>query len=371
MLLEVAKNKAKQFLHAIRWRQAGHNSSNKLTTMKQIIIFAATILGFITTVFAYPISPRPLRQLVIESQYIIIGYVVKVYDKDNNIKTENGRTIFSFGPKVAQIAVLENLQGQIKKDTIEIEFSAAMICPAPDKYSNNTYVISFIDKNESGKFQTHALSYGAKTLTSKEIEIYKNRITEVQKILKIKDENTQFEKTAEWLLKCAENPVTRWEGVAELSMGSAFWHHHFCDEHSFLKTGVTKENSQNFLSKDQKTRYKKVLFTSNKFPEFNALDLVFIDNECDVDNFLLANFKKMKEEEYWVADEFMKRLKYKNESTETSDLLKKFRVLQFDKNKSKELKEIIDKFISLVEKPAADKNIVASRAARKLFTNEY
>lgn len=330
--------------------------------MKHTIILAALILGLITTVFAYPIRQRPLRQLVIESQYIIVGYVVKTYDKENNIQEENGMTVFRFGPKVAQIAVLENLQGQIKKDTIEIEFSTGMICPAPDNYSDSTYVISFLDKNKDEKFETHALSYGSKTLRSEEIKIYKNRISEIQQILKIKDENIQFDKTAEWLLKCAENPVTRWEGVAELSMLSGFWHLHFCDEHSFLKKGVTKESCKNFLSTDQRNRYKKVLFDSNELPEFNAIDLVYKDNESEVDNFLLKKLKKLKEEHYWVANEFMKRLKHKNDPCEMSDLLKKINEVQFDKNKRKELKEIIDKFISLVEKPAANIGVANSAA---------
>lgn len=321
--------------------------------MKHIIIFSAIILGFINNVFAYPICQRPLRQLVIESQYIIVGYVIKIYDKENNIKEINGKTIIRFGPKIAQIAVLENLQGQIKKDTIEIEFNTCMICPEPDRYLDKTYMISFIDKNKDGKFKTHALSYGAKTLKSNEIKIYKKRISEIQQILKIKDENTQFDKTVEWLLKCAENPVTRWEGVTELSSGSVFWNHHFCDEHFFFK-GVTQENCTNFLSSDQKNRYKKVLFTSNELPEFNAVDLVYKDNELEVDEFQLDKLKKLKEEHYWLANEFMKRLKYKNDSAEMTDLLKKFNELRFDKNKSKELKEIIDKFISLVEKPAAN-----------------
>jgi predicted transcriptional regulator len=321
--------------------------------MKHIIIFAAVTLGLISTAFAYPIRPRPLRQLVIESQYIIVGYVIKTYDKENNIKKENGKVAIRFGPKIAQIVVLEILQGQIKKDTIEIEFNTGMICPEPDKYLDNTYVISFIDKDKDEIFQTHALSYGAKTLKLDEIKIYKNRILEIQQLLKIKDENTRFDKTVEWLLKCAENPVTRWEGVAELSLFSAFWSHHFCDEQAFLKKGVTEETCRNFLSKDQKNRYKKVLFTSNELPEFNAVDLVYKDNESEVDDFLLDKLKKIKEEHFWIANEFMKRLKHKNEPAKMSDLLKKFNELQFDKNKRKELKEVIDTFISLVEKPAA------------------
>ena len=108
------------------------------------------------------------------------------------------------------------------------------------------------------------------------------------------------------------------------------------------------------MSKDQKNRYKKALFTSNELPEFDAVDLVYKDNESEVDKYLLDELKKLKEEHYWLANEFIKRLKYKNNSTEMTDLLKKYNELRFEKNKSKELKEIIDKFISLVERPATN-----------------
>lgn len=152
--------------------------------MKITIIFLLTFFGLTSNIFAYPISPRPLRQLVTESQYIIVGYVVKTYDKKKDKD--------DWGTKVARIAVLENLQGKINKDTIEIEFNPNMICPAPDRYFDSTFVISFIDKDKkSGKFYTHALNYGSKTLKKEEIEIYKKRISEIQQILKITNAEQQ------------------------------------------------------------------------------------------------------------------------------------------------------------------------------------
>src|SRR5690554_4227660 len=116
-----------------------------------ILIF----LGLSIDLFAYPISPRPLRKLVMDSEYIIVGYVSKTYDRKKDKD--------DWGTKVAKIAVLERLQGNIKEDTIEISFTPNMICPAPDRYFDSTFVISFINKRD-GKYHTCALSYGAKTL---------------------------------------------------------------------------------------------------------------------------------------------------------------------------------------------------------------
>ncbi|MBX7227433.1 MAG: hypothetical protein K1X55_15470 [Chitinophagales bacterium] len=302
--------------------------------MKTIIIVLLTFFGLTSNVFAYPISPRPLRQLVTESQYIIVGYVVKTFDK----KKDND----DWGSKVARIAVLENLQGKINKDTIEIEFNPYMICPAPDRYFDSTFVISFIDKDKkSGKFYTHALNYGSKTLKKDEIEIYKQRISEIQQILNIKDAEKQRTETVEWLVKCAENETTRWEGTFELSPESNFMSYYSRNERQDFKSVINPE---------QKNRLKNALLTSQEMVDFGLVDLVYKDNETQIDDFLFTKLKNLKEDEYWIADNFMNRLKHKNTSKEMNEIMEEFDKLQFEYDKKDELKKVIEKFIKLLEK---------------------
>lgn len=302
--------------------------------MKITIIFLLTFFGLTSNIFAYPISPRPLRQLVTESQYIIVGYVVKTYDKKKDKD--------DWGTKVARIAVLENLQGKINKDTIEIEFNPNMICPAPDRYFDSTFVISFIDKDKkSGKFYTHALNYGSKTLKKEEIEIYKKRISEIQQILKITNAEQQRTETVEWLVKCAENETTRWEGTFELSPESNFMSYYSQDK---------KQDFKNVLNINQKERLKTALLNSTEMVDFGLVDLVYIGNENQIDDFLFAKLKNLKEEDFWVADNFMNRLKHKNTSKEMDEILKEFDELQFEYEKKDELKKTIENFIKLIEK---------------------
>lgn len=302
--------------------------------MKKTLLFLLTLLGTVSNVFAYPISPRPLRQLVTESQHIIVGYVVKTYDKKKDKD--------DWGSKIARIAVLENLQGKIKNDTIEIEFNPNMICPAPDRYFDSTYVISFIDRDKkSGKFQTHALNYGAKTLKKEDIEIYKQRIKEIQQILTISDTVKQRIETVEWLVKCAENETTRWEGTFELSPESNFMSFYSRNENQDYKSAINKE---------QKERLKKTLLNSNEIIDFGLVDLVYKDNETEIDIFLFSKLKNLNEDEYWIADNFMKRLKHKNTSKEMNEIMEEFEKLQFEYDKKNELKITVQKFIKLIEK---------------------
>ena len=39
-----------------------------------------------------------------------------------------------------------------------------MICPAPARYTKGRAVLAFLDRQESGEYRTHALSYGANDL---------------------------------------------------------------------------------------------------------------------------------------------------------------------------------------------------------------
>ncbi len=304
--------------------------------MRPIILLLLTILSLTSNkLLAYPISPRPLRQLVLESPYIIVGFVVKTYE----LKDEKDERSYS---RIAKIAVIENLQGQLKYDTIEVVFTPGMICPSPDRYVDSTFVISFIERDKkSGRFYTHALSYGAKTLEKAEIEIYKSRISEIQQILKIKDQKLQIKETVEWLVKCAENETTRWEGTYELSPESNFMSYYSRSKNEDFKINLTPE---------QKERLKKALLSSTGFIDFGLVDLVYRENEEEIDKFLLSELKALDSNYYWIADSFMDRLKHKNNSTEMENLLVRFGKIQFEYDKQNEIKTIISEFISLVDK---------------------
>jgi hypothetical protein len=294
-----------------------------------ILIF----LGFSIDIIAYPISPRPLRKLVMESEYIIVGFVSKIYDKK---KEKN-----NWDTKVAKIEILERLQGNIKENTIEISFNPNMICPSPDQYYDSTFVISFLNKID-GKYYTCALSYGAKTLKQNEIEIYKQRILEIQSLLKIKDKNKQYQEIVEWLVKCAENETTRWEGVFELSPESGFMSYYSEDK---------IEGYKDVLSKTQNERLKIALLNTEtiSYNDFGLVDLVYIGNEKQIDEFLLKGLRALTEDDYWLAGSYFNRLKHKNNSIDMKTIIEEYDKIMFEYDNIDEIKKLIDRFIKLIE----------------------
>jgi hypothetical protein len=262
--------------------------------MKKWFVLAALI--FLSTIlYAYPIPPRPLRKLVIESQFIVYGTVIELGtlppDKDDN----------GWERDYARVLVKETWQGEIKEDTIMVFYTKHMLCPAPAEYVAGRDMITFIDKLENKKGYTpKALSYGVKNyLNEQGIALYKKRIAEIKNILKIRGEEERSKKILEWLVVCAESKATEWEGVYELANGGDFMkgkHGSVC-ENPFLTTELRKKIFNIVIHMDQ----------------LGYRDIQLADIITGVDNVqLFALLKKSLLEanaEYvWVVSDIMKRI---------------------------------------------------------------
>lgn len=303
---------------------------------KLLLTFFISIIC--SNIFAvnYPITPRPLRKLVSESEIIIIGNVISVVDKKHEGKKK--KNIYYREYKIAKIKILEVLQGKITNDTIEVLFEPNMSCPAPARYYENSSVVSFLDY-KNGEYSTHALNYGSKTLDSIGITTYKKRIIEIQDIFKIQDSISQRKETIEWLVKCSENESTRWEGVFELIN-----HKEFSND---------KENEYLIeLTNNQKLRLKKAYIESlnNDYYDFDLSDLVYSENKDEIDSILIDKLKKLPKENYYFASEFITRISNSKKSLEIEKLLKRYYEIQFETDKISERDKIISEFILLVNK---------------------
>lgn len=300
--------------------------------------FLLLMIGYSHQSWAYPIDPRPLRKLIMESEYIIVGHVLDV----KQVRQKKN----SFGPSaIAVISVREVLKGTIKETTIEVPFNGNFICPAPDRYYKEADVIAFLDKDD-GKYSTHALSYGAKTLTLSDIEVYKDRILEMQKILAIADTDQKFLETIEWLVKCAEHPATRWEGTYELTPESDFMSYYAQSELPPFKYLLTTE---------QKERLKISLLTTSdhEYADMGLVDLVYAGNEIEIFQYLLQGLKNLSENQLWLADEYMQRLLYRTSTPQLKELEKKFSNLQYKRDSEEQLEDIVHEFIARIEEASA------------------
>lgn len=80
-------------------------------------------------------------------------------------------------------------------------------------------VLAFLEPREKGQEGFRASQYekGIQVLTSSEMQIYAARIRELRELTYRR--NASPDEIAEWLVRCAQEPATRWEGVQELKSG--------------------------------------------------------------------------------------------------------------------------------------------------------
>jgi hypothetical protein len=277
--------------------------------------------------------PHPLRLLVEESKFIISGYVVKLYPQNQGNP---------WGSTIAQIAVLEKLQGSIAADTIEVIFNSNIVCPTPPRYTDNTHVLVFLNKDKEGHYYTHALSYGVKTLTLSDIAIYKARILEMQQIAQLKNKTERYTQTVEWLVKCAEQPATRWEGGFELNLQSDMMPYY--DKR--YKDGFRKG-----LSEAQRERLKTALLTTTdmRAEDLFLVDMVYDGNEKVINVFML-NGLRTQPHDVWLTGGFMRRLAHLSDTPDMKKLMANYGKLQFENNKEAEINNCVAEFIKLVGK---------------------
>lgn len=284
------------------------------------------------SVWAYPINPRPLRKLIMESEFIIVGEVQKI---DTASAYDNKHSIFSHF-SVATILVNQVVQGNIQQKTIKVRFYPYMTCPAPARYREGTTVLAFLDE-EGDYFGTHALSYGSKTLEEQDLKIYLQRIIEMQKIQQIPDTIQQRQQTVDWLVRCTEHQATRWEGIYELSPESDFMSYYDYDPSESFKYSLKPE---------QKAKLKKIILQDDKitYEDLGMVDLVMLGNEDEMLDLLKAQFKKLDPKDHWMAEGFMERLVRYSENEKLLKLMEEFAGLGYFKENDERRIEIVAAF---------------------------
>jgi hypothetical protein len=76
-------------------------------------------------------------------------------------------------------------------------------------------VLLFVSRNEeSGVLELTEMSDGIKKMTPEKLSAYEARLRELKSILA--PEKPKYSEIIDWLIRCAEDPLTRWEGTFEL-----------------------------------------------------------------------------------------------------------------------------------------------------------
>jgi hypothetical protein len=240
------------------------------------------------------------------------------------------------------IQVTETLQGKPNTDTIRVFFTAGMMCPAPGVFYEGEQALAFLDKKEkTNDYTVHALSYGVKHgLDLQGYTMYKNRITEMQSILRTQDSKTCNEVVVDWLIRCAEQSATRWDGLYELSPDSDFMSYYDRGESISRNIIITIANR------------KKLFDVLMAVDTLNYPDIALADLARGINDSVLLAFMKSKllmfdEKDYWTAAEVMKRVALLTGDAELEKLVEKLEDVYFGdtEKEKKEAKTIFQSFL--------------------------
>lgn len=206
-------------------------------TIARSLVFCWSLFVAVTSVRAFPIEPVSLRTLIERSDLIVHGKVLNVRgdhtkqieEMETELATTDPRLrefkeshielLKRMGPMTgiatAKIGVLDILKGKIGPE-VSIQYHAGLTCPAPPRFPLGTNLILFLKSDGRGNLETVGLSYGAVEVSPEQAQIFRHRVTEYLEIISESDPAKKSARTVDWLVSVAEDPLTRWDGAAEL-----------------------------------------------------------------------------------------------------------------------------------------------------------
>jgi hypothetical protein len=108
----------------------------------------------------------------------------------------------------------ESVEDDAEQDEAEFTLDAFSGRPVPRLKQDERYLF-FLDRREAGDgYEVNDESYGIKQLSGDDLKVYLERMKELADLMRQQPEDKHA--LVEWLVRCAEQPATRWEGAYEL-----------------------------------------------------------------------------------------------------------------------------------------------------------
>lgn len=183
-----------------------------------LLVSAAMVIGCMVFPERYQIAlscpappPMPLRALCDQSERIVVGR----FGASRVIKAEGDSLLLR-----TALHVSSTIKG---KDDAPIVFYEHWVWTndalTTNDYSKGTNVLAFLTRAEGEPYSIFDQRYGLKELSDSDLKSYLQRISELAKITE--SGNPDPADLVEWLVRCAEDPATRWEGAYELNISAS------------------------------------------------------------------------------------------------------------------------------------------------------
>jgi hypothetical protein len=300
--------------------------------------------------------------LINESELIVSASVEKI----TLIKSED-----SFGEGIARLNILSVVKGAEGSQSVDVYYGPNIVCPAPPRYEEGATVLAFLARRRRGPgYITVGLSYGAKSLSNREIEVYSARIRELIEIEKQTDPNTRQGLLVEWLVRCAEEPTTRWEGAFDLHNShemKMIEKENENDKAQGDQEGAVNENEAEerkeeivdlttLLTEDQKRRLTAALYRASSLSNggMDLIELVELWGDDNLVPFMWSYLKASKKDFLWETHTLMRKLATLLKNREALNLIEKFESgiysnQEEEAQREQERRAILQQFIEAIE----------------------
>lgn len=203
-------------------RLPARTASRRVTLLALATALAALLVSLAATETGSACGgppPKPLRALYVESDLVVVARVGQTVPVEMATVDDQGLKVYRMK---TSLRVNSTVKGQGNHDVIPLYHlswhskDAAETPSAYDEYGDSEKLLFFLKRRADGEGYEEADSaYGVKKLTDADLRVYVERMNELALILQ--QEKPDPARIVEWLVRCAEEPATRWEGLYELS----------------------------------------------------------------------------------------------------------------------------------------------------------
>ena len=156
-------------------------------------------------------SPQSLRALYKDNSLIVIATI----GESKRVESEDDRSLMK-----TALHVSSTLKGKMKATAYVYRW---VYKEKQGDFAEGNRLLLFLQprETEDGKTRGYEIddeSYGVKKLSEADLGVYKQRIAELAQIMR--GGKPDRREIVEWLVRCAENPATRFEGAYELALGA-------------------------------------------------------------------------------------------------------------------------------------------------------
>ncbi len=191
------------------------------SSLRRLVLVAAVCLASVASLFqpvttpaaaaSCPVSPpTPLRMLYKESERVVVASA-GLSELDKSLGNDSyRRTTFHLS---------ESLKGGHGESALQVvHYTNPEYPDFAGNFKKGDRLLLFLNYvEEQNAYSVGDMRHGAKKLSDEDLKVYVKRIEELSALLlKEKPDDREI---VEWLVRCAEEPATRWEGAYELYAG--------------------------------------------------------------------------------------------------------------------------------------------------------